>query len=125
MENKYNLDFNLAMDNVNDYYDVIEDNMNAIKKELKDNPEHLEVILNEMKNDSETMDDLEKKALVYLIEGDYQSFLEQLLLNDIYMVFIEEVLPGDDLSLLEFYIESFNEEEIIYKVNMIIDSYLN
>lgn len=125
MENKYNLDFNLAMDNVNDYYDVIEDNMNAIKKELKDNPEHLEVILNEMKNDSETMNDLEKKALVYLIEGDYQSFLEQLLLNDIYMVFIEEVLPGDDLSLLEFYIESFNEEEIIYKVNMIIDSYLN
>ena len=125
MKNKYNLDFNLAMDNVNDYYDVIEDNMNAIKKELKDNPEHLEVILNEMKNDSETMDDLEKKALVYLIEGDHQSFLEQLLLNDIYMVFIEEVLPGDDLSLLEFYIESFNEEEIIYKVNMIIDSYLN
>lgn len=125
MKNKYNLDFNLAMDNVNDYYDVIEDNMNAIKKELKDNPEHLEVILNEMKNDSETMDDLEKKALVYLIEGDHQSFLEQLLLNDIYMVFIEEILPGDDLSLLEFYIESFNEEEIIYKVNMIIDSYLN
>ena len=29
MENKYNLDFNLAMDNVNDYYDVIEDNMNT------------------------------------------------------------------------------------------------
>ena len=113
MENKYNLDFNLAMDNVNDYYDVIEDNMNIIKKELKDNPEHLEVVLNQMKNDSETMDDLEKKALVYLIEGDYQSFFEQLLLNDIYMVFIE------------FYIESFNEEEIINEVNMIIDSYLN
>ena len=125
MKNKYNLDFNLAMDNVNDYYDVIEDNMNAIKKELKDNPEHLEVILNQMKNDSENMDDLEKKALVYLIEGDHQSFLEQLLLNDIYMVFIEDVLPGDDLSLLEFYIESFNEEEIINEVNMIIDSYLN
>ena len=125
MENKYNLDFNLAMDNVNDYYDVIEDNMNIIKKELKDNPEHLEVVLNQMKNDSETMDDLEKKALVYLIEGDYQSFFEQLLLNDIYMVFIEEILPGDDLSLLEFYIESFNEEEIINEVNMIIDSYLN
>ena len=125
MENKYNLDFNLAMDNVNDYYDVIEDNMNIIKKELKDNPEHLEVVLNQMKNDSETMDDLEKKALVYLIEGDYQSFFEQLLLNDIYMVFIEEILPGDDLSLLEFYIESFNEEEILNEVNMIIDSYLN
>ena len=125
MENKYNLDFNLAMDNVNDYYDVIEDNMNIIKKELKDNPEHLEVVLNQMKNDSETMDDLEKKALVYLIEGDHQSFFEQLLLNDIYMVFIEEILPGDDLSLLEFYIESFNEEEIINEVNMIIDSYLN
>jgi hypothetical protein len=125
MENKYNLDFNLAMDSVNDYYDVIEDNMYTIKKEFKDNPEHLEVILNQMKNDSETMDDLEKKALVYLIEGDHQSFLEQLLLNDIYMVFIEEVLPGDDLSILEFYIESFNEEEIINEVNMIIDSYLN
>lgn len=125
MENKYNLDFNLAMDNVNDYYDVIEDNMNIIKKELKDNPEHLEVVLNQMKNDSETMDDLEKKALVYLIEGDHQSFFEQLLLNDIYTVFIEEILPGDDLSLLEFYIESFNEEEIINEVNMIIDSYLN
>lgn len=125
MKNKYNLDFNLAMDNVNDYYDVIEDNMYTIKKELKDNPEHLEVILNQMKNDSENMDDLEKKALVYLIEGDHQSFLEQLLLNDIYMVFIEDVLPGDDLSLLEFYIESFNEEEIINEVNMIIDSYLN
>lgn len=125
MENKYNLDFNLAMDNVNDYYDVIEDNMNIIKKELKDNPEHLEVVLNQMKNDSETMDNLEKKALVYLIEGDHQSFFEQLLLNDIYMVFIEEILPGDDLSLLEFYIESFNEEEIINEVNMIIDSYLN
>ena len=79
MENKYNLDFIEAMDSINDYFDVIEDNMNIIKDELKDNPEHLEVILNEMKNDAETIDDLEKKALLYLIEGDYQSFLEQLM----------------------------------------------
>ena len=125
MENKYNLDFNEAMDSINDYFDVIEDNMNVIKDEFKNNPEHLEVILNQMKNDAETIDDLEKKALLYLMEGDYQSFLEQLMLNDVYTMFIEEVLPGDDLSLLEFYLESFNEEEIIIEVNNIIDSFLN
>lgn len=124
MDNKYNLDFNEAMDELNDYVDVIEDNMNTIRDELKDNPEYLEVILNEMKNDTSTIDELEQKAAVHLLNEEYQLFMNQMILNDIYMMFIKEVLPGDDLSLLELYIESFSEDNVIEQMTKIIDTYL-
>lgn len=124
MDNKYNLDFNEAMDELNDYVDVIEDNMNTIRDELKDNPEYLEVILNEMKNDTNILDELEQKAALHLLNEEYQLFMNQMILNDIYMMFIKEVLPGDDLSLLEFYIESFSEDNVIEQMTKIIDSYL-
>lgn len=124
MDNKYNLDFNEAMDELNDYVDVIEDNMNTIRDELKDNPEYLEVILNEMKNDTNIIDELEQKAAVHLLNEEYQLFMNQMILNDIYMMFIKEVLPGDDLSLLELYIESFSEDNVIEQMTKIIDTYL-
>ena len=122
--NKYNLDFNEAMNFANEYFDVIEDNLNCIKEQLKDNPEHLEVILNEMKMDSETVMELDRRSYEYLAHEEYQLFLNQILLNDMYMIFVDNILPGDDLTELESYLEDLREEQVIQEITDTIDNFI-
>lgn len=121
--NKYKLDFNEAMNFANDYFDIIEDNLNCIKEQLKDDPEQLEVILNEMKMDSETVMELDQRSYEHLVHEEYQLFLNQILLNDMYMIFVDNVLPGDNLTELESYLENLREEQVIQEITDTIDNF--
>lgn len=124
MNNKYNLNFDEAMNYANEYFDIIEDNLEVIKSELKDDPEHLEVIFNQMKWDVDTMIELEDKAYEFLSNKSYQMFFNHVLLNNMYAMFVNEVLPGDDLSELEEYLEELEEERVVGEVTYMIDNFL-
>ena len=123
MNNKYNLDFYETMNIVSDFVDNIEDNLNSITKALKDQPEELEVIIQQMKEDNDTILALEDKLNMFLETKQYQEVCNQLIINTAFYIYVRDVLPECDTEYLEGYLESLSEQMVINDVTNIIDKY--
>jgi len=123
VNNKYNLDYYETMNIVSDFVDTIEDNLNFITKALKDQPEELEVIIQQMKEDTDTILALEDKLNMFLETKQYQEVCNQLIINTAFHIYVRDVLPECDTEFLEGYLESLSEQMVINDVTKIIDKY--
>jgi hypothetical protein len=123
--NKYNLDYYETMNNANEYLDMLEDNMETIKFELKDNPEQLEKTLYRMQNDHETLLHLEDMLNMFLENNDYQNVCNQLVINEMFRILITDALPEDDLGYVSDYLMDINENQLIEDVTRVIEKYNN
>ena len=125
MDNKFNLNYYETMENANEYLDIIEDNMEIIKNELKDSPEELENILTLMQKDVETILELDDKLYFHLEQNDYQGVCNQLVINDMFNILVKDALPERDLGYLNDYLVEMNEEKLIEYVTSFIEKYNN
>lgn len=125
MNNKFNLNYYETMENANEYLDIIEDNMEIIKNELKDSPEELENILTLMQKDVETILELDDKLYFHLERNDYQGVCNQLVINDMFNILVKDALPERDLGYLNDYLVEMNEEKLIEYVTSFIEKYNN
>lgn len=123
--NKYNLNYYEAMENANEYLDMIEDNLATMKNELADNPEELEKMLTLMQEDHETILQLTDMLYIHLEQNDYQNVCNQLVINDMFNILIKDVLPERDLGYLSNYLEEMSEEKLIEETTRFIEKYNN
>ena len=117
MVNKFNLDYLEAMNNANDYLDALEDNLKFLQNNFKDNPEQLENILTLMKEDTETILELEDQLNMFLEQNQYQNVCNQLIITDMYHILVRDVLPDGDFECITEYLESMSEEKLIELLN--------
>ena len=125
MDNKFNLNYYEAMENANEYLDMIEDNLATMKNELVDNPEELEKVLTLMQEDYETMLQLDDMLYMHLEQNDYQNVCNQLVINDMFNILIKDALPERDLGYLSDYLEEMSEEKLIEETTRFIEKYNN
>lgn len=123
--NKYNLNYYEAMENANEYLDMIEDNLATMKNELADNPEELEKLLTLMQEDHETILQLTDMLYIHLEQNDYQNVCNQLVINDMFNILIKDALPERDLGYLSNYLEEMSEEKLIEETTRFIEKYNN
>ena len=121
MNNKYNLDFNEAMNMLNGFIDVLEDTLDELTDEFIGEPIKLEQELNYMKESKDLLPIIQFQAEDYLMKLDLQGFFNQVLINAAYEVFIQDVLPGTDMEPLFDYYDSISEEILIQDVTEILD----
>ena len=74
MNNKYNLDFNEAMNMLNGFIDVLEDTLDELTDEFIGEPVKLEQELNYMKESAELLPIIQFQAEDYLMNLDLQGF---------------------------------------------------
>lgn len=123
--NKYNLNYYETMDNANEYFDMLEDNLYTIKTNLKDQPEQLQNVLYQMQTDYETLLELEDRLNLFLENNDYQNICNQLVINEMFRILIKDALPDDDLEYISDYLNSISENQLIEDVTKLIDKYNN
>jgi hypothetical protein len=123
--NKYNLNYYEAMENANEYLDMIEDNLETMKNELVDSPEELEKMLTLMQEDHETLLQLNDMLYMHLEQNDYQNVCNQLVINDMFNILIKDALPERDLGYLSDYLEEMSEEKLIEETTRFIEKYNN
>ena len=121
MNNKYNLDFNAAMNVLNGFIDVLEDTLDELTDEFIGEPIKLEQELNYMKESKDLLPMIQFQAENYLMKLDLQGFFNQVLINAAYEVFLQDVLPGTDMEPLFDYYDSISEEILIQDVTEILD----
>lgn len=121
MNNKYNLDFNEAMNILNGFIDVLEDTLDELTDEFIGEPIKLEQELNYMKESKDLLPMIQFQAEDYLMKLDLQGFFNQVLINAAYEVFLQDVLPGTDMEPLFDYYDSISEEILIQDVTEILD----
>lgn len=121
--NKYNLNYYETMNNANEYFDILEDNIYMIKNELKDQPDELQNVLYQMQTDYDTLLELEDRLNIFLENNDYQMVCNQLVINEMYRILIKDALPDDDLEYISDYLDSITEYQLIEDVTNIIDKY--
>ena len=121
MNNKYNLDFNEAMNMLNGFIDVLEDTLDELTDEFIGEPIKLEQELNYMKESKDLLPIIQFQAEDYLMKLDLQGFFNQVLINAAYEVFIQDVLPGTDIEPLFDYYDSISEKILIEDVTEILD----
>ena len=121
MNNKYNLDFNEAMNILNGFIDVLEDTLDELTDEFIGEPIKLEQELNYMKESKDLLPIIQFQAEDYLMKLDLQGFFNQVLINAAYEVFLQDVLPGTDMEPLFDYYDSISEEILIQDVTEILD----
>lgn len=121
MNNKYNLDFNEAMNMLNGFIDILEDTLDELTDEFIGEPIKLEQELNYMKESKDLLPIIQFQAEDYLMKLDLQGFFNQVLINAAYEVFIQDVLPGTDIEPLFDYYDSISEEILIQDVTEILD----
>ena len=121
--NKYNLDYYETMNNANEYFDILEDNIYTVKAELKDKPDELQNVLYQMQTDYETLLELEDRLNIFLENNNYQMVCNQIVINEMYRILIKDALPGDDLEYISDYLDSITEYQLIEDVTNIIDKY--
>ena len=123
--NKYNLNYYETMDNANEYFDMLEDNLYTIKTNLKDQPEQLQNVIYQMQTDYETLLELEDRLNLFLENNDYQNVCNQLVINEMFRILIKDALPDDDLEYISDYLNSISENQLIEDVTKLIDKYNN
>ena len=121
MNNKYNLDFNAAMNMLNGFIDILEDTLDELTDEFIGEPIKLEQELNYMKESKDLLPMIQFQAEDYLMKLDLQGFFNQVLINAAYEVFLQDVLPGTDMEPLFDYYDSISEEILIQDVTEILD----
>ncbi len=121
MNNKYNLDFNEAMNVLNGFIDVLEDTIEELTDEFIGEPEKLKAELNYMKESADLLPIIQYQAEDYLMHLDLQGFFNQVLINAAYDIFISEVLPGTDIEVLFDYYDSISEKTLIADMTEILD----
>jgi hypothetical protein len=121
MNNKYNLDFNEAMNMLNGFIDVLEDTLDELTDEFIGEPIKLEQELNYMKESKDLLPIIQFQAEDYLMKLDLQGFFNQVLINAAYEVFLQDVLPGTDMEPLFDYYDSISEKILIQDVTEILD----
>jgi hypothetical protein len=121
--NKYNLNYYETMNNANEYFDILEDNIYMIKSELKDQPDELQNVLYQMQTDYDTLLELEDRLNVFLENNNYQMVCNQIVINEMYRILIKDALPDDDLEYILDYLDSITEYQLIEDVTHIIDKY--
>lgn len=121
MNNKYNLDFNEAMNMLNGFIDILEDTLDELTDEFIGEPIKLEQELNYMKESKDLLPIIQFQAEDYLMKLDLQGFFNQVLINAAYEVFLQDVLPGTDMEPLFDYYDSISEEILIQDVTEILD----
>lgn len=121
--NKYNLNYYETMNNANEYFDILEDNIYMIKNELKDQPDELQSVLYQMQTDYDTLLELEDRLNIFLENNDYQMVCNQIVINEMYRILIKDALPDVDLEYISDYLDSITEYQLIEDVTNIIDKY--
>lgn len=121
--NKYNLNYYETMNNANEYFDILEDNIYTVKAELKDKPDELQNVLYQMQTDYETLLELEDRLNIFLENNNYQMVCNQIVINEMYRILIKDALPDDDLEYISDYLDSITEYQLIEDVTNIIDKY--
>ena len=121
MNNKYNLDFNAAMNMLNGFIDDLEDTIDELTDEFIGEPIKLEQELNYMKESKDLLPLIQSQAENYLMKLDLQGFFNQVLINAAYEVFLQDVLPGTDMEPLFDYYDSISEKILIQDVTEILD----
>jgi hypothetical protein len=121
MNNKYNLDFNEAMNMLNGFIDILEDTLDELTDEFIGEPIKLEQELNYMKESKDLLPMIQFQAEDYLMKLDLQGFFNQVLINAAYEVFLQDVLPGTDMEPLFDYYDSISEKILIQDVTEILD----
>lgn len=121
--NKYNLDYYETMNNANEYFDILEDNIYTVKDEFKDQPDKLQSVLYQMQTDYDTLLELEDRLNIFLENNNYQMVCNQIVINEMYRILIKDALPDDDLEYISDYLDSITEYQLIEDVTNIIDKY--
>lgn len=121
MNNKYNLDFNAAMNILNGFIDDLEDTIDELTDEFIGEPIKLEQELNYMKESKDLLPLIQSQAENYLMKLDLQGFFNQVLINAAYEVFLQDVLPGTDMEPMFDYYDSISEKILIEDVTEILD----
>lgn len=123
MENKYRIDFYRTIDVGYDYLDYLEDTFYNLIDSASE--EELQVILEGLKMDTETLLVLEDSLNMFLENNLYQEASDQLIILEIAHMMIRDILPGDDLDCIEEYLDSLDEEQFIEYITRVIDRYNN
>lgn len=118
MENKYNLDFYLTMEVVNNQLDTLEDELTGILKEDKMIEETKQIFTDKILH-------LEDILNIHLERGEYQLTCNQLVINEMMNILVNNVLPERDMDSLIEYVESLAEIKLIEEVTRFIDKYNN
>lgn len=123
MENKYNLDFEKAINEGYAYIDAIEDKINLLRQEVESSYE-LNKILNELKENEVSFVNMLEAADKMLTSGHYQEYMTQSLINYLYKILTEMVLPNVDLSIMRESLDEITEEYLIKVSEEEIDKYV-
>lgn len=116
MNNKYNLDFYIVTECMNNYLDLLEDNYNKEYKAFIGNAE----VIEELKQDKYLLDNIVKH---YIRTGRYQEAFNTLMVNTMYGMFISNVMEKDgDMDYIIDYVDSIDEDLLITDVTDYFDT---
>lgn len=121
--NKFNLNLGDALECGDKYVDSLIETMNIMKEQIS-NPEILEVQLNEIRRDARSYTLMLNEFNRLIKEKDYQAAFNQFMINSIYEKFRDDVLPGNDMSVITDYLNELDENEIMLKVTHLIEEYI-
>ena len=118
MDNKYNLDFYETMNMVNAHLDYLTDYLTDLRRYYENKESMIEAV---MSIRDELVMEFEDKLNKYMEEESYQEVCYQLVTNEMFYMFINDVVPEDDITYLEDYVDSLSEEMLIEDVTEFID----
>lgn len=120
MENKYKLKFDSAIMEAYAYVDKIEDIINNFKEEL--DVEEYYNYLNELASNTQAYDNMLESAEVAMNNGYYNAYLTQSLVNFVYYILVNEVIPNRlEVDVIREYLDDLSEEETIELATELID----
>lgn len=121
--NKFNLNLGMALECGDKYVDSLIDTMNMMKEQIE-NPERLEMQLNEIRRDTNSFMLMTTEFHRLIKEKAYQAAFNQYMINTLYEKFRDEVLPGDDMSVLTDYLNELDENELLENITVTIQDYI-
>ena len=120
MENKYKLKFDSAIMEAYAYVDKIEDIINNFKEEL--DVEEYYNYLDELASNTQAYDNMLESAEVAMNNGYYNAYLTQSLVNFVYYILVNEVIPNRlEVDVIREYLDDLSEEETIGLATELID----
>ena len=121
MKNKYKLNFESAMNKAYDYADKIEDTVNKLRQESENDEEFYEVLC-KITNDKQAYENMKESAERAIENGYYNAYLTQSLVNFVYYILVNEVIPNRlEVDVIREYLDDLSEEETIGLATELID----
>lgn len=116
MNNKYNLDFYIVTECMNNYLDLLEDSYTNEYKAFVGN----RIAIEELKQDKYLLDNIVNQ---YVRTGKYQEAFNTLMVNTMYGMFISVVMENNgDMGYIIDYVDSVDEELLINDVTEFFDT---